>query len=103
MDSTSDRLGEGSKKAIGDWAIGRVTKKVRCRPEKSFDTVDLIVDDRGMKVNEPSMVSWKDKLLGSSVDGNSSQMDEEFNLLKRDARMVMVDGIPSILFSDKVH
>lgn len=98
MDSTGDHFGEGSREAIGDGALGRATKKVQRWLEKSSDTADQVVDDRGMKVNEPPKASWKDKLFGSSVDGTNSQMEEEFNLLKGDVRMVMVDGIPSTSF-----
>ncbi|PPD93667.1 hypothetical protein GOBAR_DD09416 [Gossypium barbadense] len=50
--------------------IGRLTKKVRCRPKEPLDPDDPIVDAKGMMVNSSGSTneSWKDKLMGNSTD-----------------------------------
>lgn len=48
-------------------------------------------------------VSWKEKLLGQSGVDENIMVDEDFELGEEDAIKVMVDGILSVIFSDRVH
>ncbi|MBA0628946.1 hypothetical protein Godav_023575 [Gossypium davidsonii] len=94
---------EGGLAAV-DGPTGRSTKKVRKGLEESLNPVDPIVNDKGIKVasNKPQRASWKDKILGSSSEGERFQADEDIDLLEGDAKKEMLDGIPSVIFSDRV-
>lgn len=89
----------------GDGAISRATKKVRRRSKGILDLSDPVVDDQGVKVVqvESPKISWKEKLLGSIRVNESLFSDEDFDLQENDAIIVMVDGILSNIFSDRVH
>ncbi|MBA0561153.1 hypothetical protein Golob_018002, partial [Gossypium lobatum] len=63
-----------------------------------------MVDDKGMKLNPTNItpISWKDKLMGDMANVMNTQKDENFYLQKADAKNEIVDGIPSITFSERV-
>ncbi|KAK5826867.1 hypothetical protein PVK06_021800 [Gossypium arboreum] len=49
-------------------------------------------------------MSWKDKLLmGSDVQKANTQKEDDFKLLEGDAKKEIVDGIPAITFTERVH
>ncbi|MBA0696666.1 hypothetical protein Goari_003199 [Gossypium aridum] len=49
--------------------------------------------------------SWKDKLVGhsSNVAGNGSEEKEDFDLMDGGTQKSIVNDIPSIEFSDRIH
>lgn len=63
------------------------------------------MDGQGLSVasGEKPTASWKDKLLGTFGNNGPSQKDEDFNLNKCDVFKEVVNGIPSITFSERVH
>ncbi|MBA0819252.1 hypothetical protein Gohar_028212 [Gossypium harknessii] len=85
--------------------IGCSTKKGKRRLTEPPDPNDPVVDDKGMKVNPTNItpISWKDKLMGDMANVMNTQKDENFDLQKGDAKNEIVDGIPSITFSERVH
>ncbi|PPR95401.1 hypothetical protein GOBAR_AA25267 [Gossypium barbadense] len=85
--------------------IGCSTKKVQRRLTEPLDPDDLVVDDKGMKVNPTNTapISWKDKLMGDMANVMNTQKDENFDLQKGEAKNEIVDGIPSITFSERVY
>ncbi|KAH1046335.1 hypothetical protein J1N35_037119 [Gossypium stocksii] len=58
--------------------------------------VDLIIEQT---------ISWKDKLVGhsSNVTGNGLEEKEDFDLLDGGIQKSIVNDIPSIEFSDRIH
>ncbi|MBA0732513.1 hypothetical protein Gogos_016600 [Gossypium gossypioides] len=90
---------------IVDEALGRAMEKIRKRSNEPLDFDDPIVDGAGMSIGsgEKTIVSWKDRLLGTFGDVGSSQKDEDFILNEGNAVKEVVDGIPSIKFSEQVH
>ncbi|KAK5846349.1 hypothetical protein PVK06_002634 [Gossypium arboreum] len=58
-----------------------------------------------MKVIQASAttISWKDKLMGNSINTTDSQKEEDFKLVVEDARKMIIDGILTITFSNRVH
>lgn len=63
-----------------------------------------MVDSNGQKVIlKAAMPSYKSTLLGeSSEKKNDNFGEEEFVLLDDDAAVEMIEGVPSITFSDRV-
>ncbi|PPD82649.1 hypothetical protein GOBAR_DD20420 [Gossypium barbadense] len=53
--------------------------------------------------DDTPIASWKDKLLGNLGSNVNSQKEEDFNLMEGDAAKEVVDGIPSIALSKRVH
>ncbi|MBA0701196.1 hypothetical protein Goari_005644 [Gossypium aridum] len=56
------------------------------------------------------LLSWKDRLIGTSIQADerttitdSCQEDEDFDLSKVDVKCSLVNGIPSIDFSERVN
>ncbi|KAK5819973.1 hypothetical protein PVK06_025013 [Gossypium arboreum] len=82
--------------------IGRSIKKLRQRSTEPPDPDDLVVNDKGIKVNTNNVTTklWKDKLLGNTTTSMNTQKEEDFELLQWDAKKEIVDGIPSIPFSE---
>ncbi|MBA0580213.1 hypothetical protein Gorai_022442, partial [Gossypium raimondii] len=73
---------------------GRLVKKVRHRSEEPLDLDDPVVNDRGMKVDSVGFqsISWKDKLLrGTIAKKVDAKKEDDFQLLKGDARTKIVD------------
>ncbi|MFQ6619715.1 hypothetical protein Gotur_000109 [Gossypium turneri] len=88
-----------------DGALGQAMKKIGKRSNEPLDFGGPIVDGAGVSIGsgEKITVSWKDRLLGTFGDIGSSQKDEDFILNEGDAVKGVVDGIPSIKFSERVH
>ncbi|MBA0788952.1 hypothetical protein Gotri_028035 [Gossypium trilobum] len=88
-----------------DGCIGRATKKIRKRLNEPPILDDPLVDEKGMTVisDDTPIASWKDKLLGNLGSNVNSQKEEDFNLMEGDAAKEVVDGIPSIALSKRVH
>ncbi|PPD84478.1 hypothetical protein GOBAR_DD18590 [Gossypium barbadense] len=51
--------------------VGRSTKKVKRRTYESLDLDDLVVNEKGIRVDRvgTQLVSWKEKLMGSASTG----------------------------------
>lgn len=79
-------------------ALGRVTKKIRKRPNEPPDPDDPVVYGQGMLVDsrEQSTTSWRDKLLGSTSNNDPLQKDDDIS-------KEVIDGVPSIMFSERAH
>ncbi|KAK5802615.1 hypothetical protein PVK06_030222 [Gossypium arboreum] len=86
-------------------SLGRAIKKTRMRSDEPLDLDNPIVDEQGRSVptGENLTASWKDKLLGSFVNKGSSHDEEDFKLNDGDVSKEMIDGVPSITFSERVH
>lgn len=89
---------------IGD-AFDRVSKKTRQRQKETPNANDPIIDDTDRSVHsmDNHTTSWKDMLLGNIGDDNSFKKDEDLILGDEDAAVKVVNGIPFIMFSDRVH
>ncbi|MBA0726213.1 hypothetical protein Golax_002055 [Gossypium laxum] len=85
-------------------SIGHATKKVRRWPDLLSNTDDPTVEENERKLPEAVMakVSYKNTLTRSSTTSNSPQNMEDFELQEGDVTMEMIDGIPSITFSERV-
>ncbi|KAG4126341.1 hypothetical protein ERO13_D10G151550v2 [Gossypium hirsutum] len=86
--------------------VGRATKKVRRHTGVPPDLNDSTVDENGQVVQDASLpqASYKAKLLGASfVQNLSTNAEEDFELQDGNVAMEVVDGVPSITFSDRVH
>ncbi|KAH1108509.1 hypothetical protein J1N35_012277 [Gossypium stocksii] len=75
-------------------------KKVRFKDKEDDMSVDMLT--------EPSPkhpTSWKDMLVGhpSKRDSISSNGKESFDFLEGDIQRSVVNGVPSITFSDRIH
>lgn len=97
---TFDNGEDGDCHSIED----RNTKKVRFNDGLDDDTIAMAVDP-----DSTPMLSWKDKLLGRGtinpeMDRNalSAGRDSDFDLLDEDVKATIVNGIPTITFSDRV-
>ncbi|KAH1091682.1 hypothetical protein J1N35_018939 [Gossypium stocksii] len=85
--------------------VGRLTRKVKRRTDKPPDPDDLVVNEKRMRVEGvgTQSASWKEKLIGSTPAGANVQQEEDFELGDGDAKMEIIDGVPSITFSSRVH
>ncbi|KAH1098639.1 hypothetical protein J1N35_015560 [Gossypium stocksii] len=98
---SSGNNGEGESYLDGD----RNTKKVRFKESAIDDNVSMAVD------TEPQQaISWKDKLLGTSVGISASGQamlfagnDNDFDLLDGDVNTSIIDGILTIEFSNRIN
>ncbi|MBA0792592.1 hypothetical protein Gohar_017080, partial [Gossypium harknessii] len=91
--------------SVGD-STGRFANKVRHRLDELSDSDDSVGNDMGMKVDSGTnpIVSWKDKLLmGFDFQKANTQKEDDFELLEGDAKKEIVNGIPTITFSEPVH
>lgn len=79
-------------------------KKVWSQTELQFDFDDPTVDENGQKVSlDVSRPSYKSTLMGASSDNKHDGFaKEEFTLLEGDAVTEFIDGVPSLIFSDRV-
>ncbi|MBA0848906.1 hypothetical protein Goshw_008593 [Gossypium schwendimanii] len=83
----------------------RGTNKVRFKDDMVVMTMDIAVDSP-TKV----MLSWKDRLMGKgifrsrkSINPNGLEDNDDFELLEGDVTRSIVNKIPSIQFSNRVH
>ncbi|KAK5784440.1 hypothetical protein PVK06_038964 [Gossypium arboreum] len=85
--------------------VRRSTKKVKRRMDEPLDPDNPVVNEKGIRVDGASiqLVSWKEKLMGSASVGVNVQQEEGFQLDDGDVKAVVIDGVPSITFSDRVH
>ncbi|MBA0664768.1 hypothetical protein Goklo_004720 [Gossypium klotzschianum] len=79
------------------------TKKVRFKESEDNPEEVMIVDP----TPAPSL-SWKDLLMGNKiieqkVDSGSQQSQEDFSLTEGDVKKSVINGIPSIEVSERVH
>lgn len=76
-----------------------ISKKVRFREDKEDAKVGA---DPVMIAT--AKVSWKDKLIGSSNSlGNGIEEKDDFEILDGDIQRSVVDGTPSIEFSERIN
>ncbi|PPR85928.1 hypothetical protein GOBAR_AA34766 [Gossypium barbadense] len=57
-----------------------------------------------------SVLSWKDRLLGGRYEGSKESAaqsllgkDDDFELLNRDITISLINGIPTISFSERIN
>ncbi|MBA0729545.1 hypothetical protein Golax_025593 [Gossypium laxum] len=81
------------------------TNKVRFKDDMVVMTMDIAVD-APTKV----MLSWKDRLMGKGIFGsrksinpNGLEDNDDFEILEGDVTRSIVNKIPSIQFSNRVH
>ncbi|MFQ6663119.1 hypothetical protein Gotur_030757 [Gossypium turneri] len=79
------------------------TKKVRFKESEDNPEEVMVVDP----TPAPSL-SWKDLLMGNKiieqkVDSGSQQSEEDFSLTEGDVKKSVINGIPSIEVSERVH
>ncbi|KAH1121101.1 hypothetical protein J1N35_004261 [Gossypium stocksii] len=94
----------GSNPDISNSGVARVTIKVRRRTELPPDSDDPRVDGDGRKVLEDSLpkMSYKHSLMSAPGSKESLRMVDDFDIQDGDVTIELVDGIPSITFSDRV-
>ncbi|MBA0819399.1 hypothetical protein Gohar_027963 [Gossypium harknessii] len=87
----------GYEKSIAEELI---PKKVRFRGEDDDTSNDMMID-----LSSVQPTSWRDKLVGqSSKDAfNRSEGKEDLDFLYEDIQKSIVNGVPSITFSDRIH
>lgn len=81
-------------------------KKLRHKLDESSDLDDFVVNDREMKVDwvENQVVSWRDKLLmGSESQKVNTHKEDDFEFLDGDVKKEIINGIPTITFSEWVN
>ncbi|MBA0618324.1 hypothetical protein Godav_027688 [Gossypium davidsonii] len=101
VDLTTSANSSGSNSGVG-----RATKKVCTRPELHLDKDDPTVDRNDQKVQSPdvSKASYKLSLLGASSEKEQNVfMEEDFALIEGDVLTEIVEGVPSVTFSDWVQ
>lgn len=77
-----------------------IPKKVRFRDKADDDIQFLLVDPSPI-----TATSWKDKLLGRSSSSSieESEDDDDLELREGNIQISIVNGIPSIVFSERLH
>ncbi|MBA0715864.1 hypothetical protein Golax_014742, partial [Gossypium laxum] len=86
--------------------VGRATKKVCTKPELHLDKDDPTVHKNEQKVQSPdvSKALYKLSLLGASSEKEQNVfMEEDFALIEGDVLTKIVEGVPSVTFSDRVQ
>lgn len=80
-------------------------KKVCFKDLVIWSDVEMVVD-----LTLAPTLSQKDKLLGKGLhipkrvnEGFNANVDDDFSLLEGDVKKLLVNGIPSIEFSKRVH
>ncbi|KAA3486878.1 LINE-1 reverse transcriptase isogeny [Gossypium australe] len=88
--------GSGSERSFVEELI---PKKVRFREEDGELNNDMMVD-----LASEQNISWRDKLVGqlSKEGSNGSESKEDFEILEGDIQKSVVNGVPSINFSDRI-
>ncbi|MBA0688577.1 hypothetical protein Goari_006353 [Gossypium aridum] len=89
--------GNGSRDCFVD---GLTPKKVWFRDKDDVSNKNMFVD----RLAKPT-ISWKDKLLGNfpKDPNNETMVDDDFDFLEGDVKKSIVDGIPPIDFSERIH
>ncbi|MBA0695910.1 hypothetical protein Goari_002507 [Gossypium aridum] len=79
---------------------GLIPKKIRFRDKDGDEGNDMVID---LRLEQTT--SWKDRLVGQSskFDGNGLEEEEDFGLLEGEIQKSIMNGIPSIEFSDRIH
>ncbi|PPR86185.1 hypothetical protein GOBAR_AA34507 [Gossypium barbadense] len=95
MSSLCDK--SGSEKSIAEELI---PKRVRFRGKDDDTSSDMMVD---LSFEQP--ILWKDKLVGQSPKDtlNRSEGREDLDILEGDIQKSIVNGVPAITFSDRIH
>ncbi|MBA0803286.1 hypothetical protein Gohar_013518, partial [Gossypium harknessii] len=77
-----------------------IPKKFQFRDKDESVNKELLVD----LTIEP-ITSWKDKLIGqsSNIEGKDLEEKDEFELLEGDILKSVINGTPSIEFSNRIH
>ncbi|MBA0770170.1 hypothetical protein Gotri_018838 [Gossypium trilobum] len=72
--------------------VGRSTKKVKRRTDDSLDLDDLVVNEKGIRVDRvgTQLVSWKEKLMGSASTGANIYETLDANGCKADSVIAKV-------------
>lgn len=88
--------------------MGKATKKFQRRSDWPQGVEDTTIDRNGQEIPSESMnanrMSYKNKLMGASIGLNfMAETEEGFELKDADVSIEVVDGIPSIIFSDHVQ
>ncbi|KAG8474180.1 hypothetical protein CXB51_034062 [Gossypium anomalum] len=94
----------GPNPSVSNNGVGRATNKVRLRTELPSDTNDPTVDGNGQKVQESEVpkASYKSTLLcASQALTQNTLLEEEFVLMDGDVTTVVVEGVPSITYSNR--
>ncbi|MFQ6666640.1 hypothetical protein Gotur_032922 [Gossypium turneri] len=95
----------GTNNSASTSGIGWATKKVRTRPKVKLDFDDPVVDNNNQRIqSEILKASYKSTLLGASSEKNNGGfLEEEFTLLDGDVVTEVIEGVPSITFSNRVQ
>ncbi|KAG8490242.1 hypothetical protein CXB51_015567 [Gossypium anomalum] len=91
----------GDSVAPGDPAIEElIPKKVRFRDNEEVTSIDMVIER-----SSAQPTSWRDMLVGQSSKGGSNDSDENeaIVILEGDIQRSVVNGMPSITFSDRIH
>ncbi|MBA0812442.1 hypothetical protein Gohar_026410 [Gossypium harknessii] len=85
--------------------VGRATKKVRTRLEVQLELDDPTMDNNGQRIqSEILKASYKSTLLRASSEKNHDGfLEEDFTLLDGDAITEVIEGVPAITFSNRMH
>ncbi|PPR91394.1 hypothetical protein GOBAR_AA29289 [Gossypium barbadense] len=77
-----------------------IPKKVRFRDKEEETSNDMVIE-----LSSDLPTSWKERLVGhSSKKGfNGSEEKEAIDILEGDIQRSMVNGMSSIMFSDRIH
>lgn len=77
-----------------------IPKKVKFRGKKDDTTNNMMID---LSLEKP--ISWRDMLVGqlSKDTFNGSEGKNDLDILDGDIQKSVVNGVPSISFSDKIH
>ncbi|XP_017636648.1 uncharacterized protein LOC108478683 [Gossypium arboreum] len=88
---------DGPGKFIGEELI---PKKVRFREKEEEPSNDMMIE---LSSDQPT--SWRDMLVGQSSKNGSNGLDEKeaFDILEGDIQRTVVNGVPSITFSERIH
>ncbi|MBA0853840.1 hypothetical protein Goshw_022641 [Gossypium schwendimanii] len=85
----------------GDYSVeGLIPKKVQFRDNDECVNIDWLVDQ-----DVQPTISWKDKLVGlpSNTAGKDLDTKEDFDVLEGDIQKSIINGIPSIHFSNSIQ
>ncbi|XP_016752428.1 uncharacterized protein [Gossypium hirsutum] len=88
---------DGLGKPIGEELI---PKKVRFREKVEEPSNDMMIE---LSSDQPT--SWRDMLVSQSSKNGSNGLDEKeaFDILEGDIQRTVVNGVPSITFSERIY
>ncbi|MBA0578834.1 hypothetical protein Gorai_021106 [Gossypium raimondii] len=88
----------GAKNSSLTSGIGRATKSVHTKLKVQLDFDDPTVDNNGQRIQSKILkVSYKSTLLGASSEKNNG------GFLDGDVVIEVIEGVPSIMFSNRVQ